>query len=72
MRIRREIELLNPRVRFKYSQNDMLIRLGQIQGHFAATIGATKTKEEIKRRANSIFLLECVGMANGQETPFPF
>jgi hypothetical protein len=60
LRIRREIMSLNLGVHFRHSQNEMLFRLGRIQGQLEATLSTSPTDGEIKLRANSMILLECV------------
>jgi hypothetical protein len=60
LRIRRAIMSLNFGVHFRHSQNEMLFRLGRIQGQLEATLSTSLTDKEIKLRANSMFLLECV------------
>jgi hypothetical protein len=44
LRIRREIMLLQPGAQFKESQDEVLFRLGRIQGQLEATLGPNLTK----------------------------
>jgi hypothetical protein len=60
LRIRREMMLLNLCVQFRHSQDEMFFRVGRIQGQLEATLSTSLTDREIKLRANSMFLLECL------------
>jgi hypothetical protein len=57
-RIRRQVMSLNRD--FQVSRDGMFIRFAQIQGRLGATLGSSLTEGEINRRANSIFLPECM------------
>jgi hypothetical protein len=67
LRIRREIMLLLPGAQFKESQDEMLFRLGRIQGQLEAALGPNLTTREIKQRANSMFLLKCIQEVKSKE-----
>jgi hypothetical protein len=48
VRVRREITMLNPPVHFKYSLDNMLVRLGKIRGELRVTFRSSLTEPEIK------------------------
>jgi hypothetical protein len=59
-RIMYELTFLNPRRRFRYSRDQMLIRLVRIQDNLQHVFASSLSPKEIEQRANSIFLLQCV------------
>jgi hypothetical protein len=59
-RIRHELTFLDPRREFKYSRDQMLVRLVQIQELTKHTYKSRLSTNEIEERANSIFLLQYV------------
>jgi hypothetical protein len=59
-RILQRLTFLNPRREFRYSRDQMLIRLIQIPAVLKYTYKRRLSPEEIEERANSIFLLQCV------------
>jgi hypothetical protein len=67
VRIRHEIISLKPGIQFKDSEGEMAVRLGVLQGRIETTLGPSLTPKEIKLRANSTFLLECIQEAQSKE-----
>jgi hypothetical protein len=61
-RILHDLTFLNPRREFRYSRDQMLIRLIQIPELLKCTYKRRLSPEEIEERANSIFLLQCVNV----------
>jgi hypothetical protein len=59
-RVLGEFRSLNPGVSFKYSRDEMLIRVGRIRGEIAATLGSSLPEGEMNQRTSSMFLRECV------------